>query len=176
MESLLADLRFGLRAYAKKPMIAATIVGVLAIGIGVNSALYSVIQAFTERPAPGVARDASLVRVYGLGQEKKGARTDLREVSYAELNGLASHGETFRQVAGWITEDVVLQRQDGTGARGVGAEFVTPDFFRTIGVSPAVGTTFAGGSATEPEFSVVVSAAFLRTLGVSSGEILGGRL
>ena len=54
METLAADVRFALRHFAHTPLTAITLVLVLALGIGVNSAIFSVLQALTMRPAPGV--------------------------------------------------------------------------------------------------------------------------
>src|SRR4051812_15225388 len=132
LESLLGDLRFAVRAYARKPLAAATIVVVMALGIGVNSALYSVLQSITSRAAPGVADGETLKRIYGSAQERRGASYELRELSLAEVDALAAHSETFASVAGWDTEDAVIQWKGGTSNIGASIEFVTPGFWTTL--------------------------------------------
>lgn len=137
LEALIGDLRFAGRSYARKPLITATIVTVLALGIGANAGIFSVIQAFTQRPAPGVPRDESLVRVYGLHRPNRTAALGLRGHSLAELAALQARRETFAAVAGWLDDDVVIERQDRSATRGVTAQFVTADFWRTLGIQPA---------------------------------------
>ena len=65
IESLSADIRFALRHFSRTPITAITLVLVLGLGIGVNSVVFSVLQAFILRAPPGVAADESLVRVRG---------------------------------------------------------------------------------------------------------------
>ena len=53
LETLAADVRFAIRHFARTPLTAITLVLVLALGIGVNSAIFSFLQALTMRPAGG---------------------------------------------------------------------------------------------------------------------------
>src|SRR5215212_4548544 len=60
------DLRFAFRHFARQKLAAATIVTVLALGIGANTAIFSVMQAWLLRPAPAVPDDDAHARIYGL--------------------------------------------------------------------------------------------------------------
>src|ERR1043165_4847676 len=100
MDSVSGDLRFAVRHFAHRPLSAATIVVVLALGIGVHTALFAVVQAFTVRPAPGVPLDDALVRIRPKEQLLKGGRWYLRDVSYPDLRDLAEERATFANVAG----------------------------------------------------------------------------
>ena len=174
LESLAADVRVAARHFARKPLAAATIVLVLALGIGVNSALFSVVQAFTTRPAPAVPRDDALVRVLGAAQASAGARWEQRGFSLAELRALEARTTTFAAVAGWTAEDLVVDRGDGAGPRAVRAQFVTPDFFRALGVAPALGSDLRAASGAGAD--VVISHALWAELFGGSRDALGAVL
>jgi hypothetical protein len=89
IESGIADVRFALRHVARTPLTAVTLVLVLALGIGVNSALFSLLHALTMRPAPGVPADDALVRIRGTKLSRADGRLGSRELSMPEVNALA---------------------------------------------------------------------------------------
>jgi hypothetical protein len=65
MNAFLQDLRYGLRMLARNPAFSAAALVVLALGIGANTALFSLVEAVVLRPLPGVARPAELVDLTG---------------------------------------------------------------------------------------------------------------
>src|SRR6185503_1541397 len=71
IDSLRADVRFAFRYFARKPLSSATIVLVLAVGIGGCAALFGFVQSSIFRPLPGVARDVPLVLVNGTVRAKE---------------------------------------------------------------------------------------------------------
>jgi putative ABC transport system permease protein len=133
VESIVADVRFAFRYFARKPLMSATIIIVLALGIGANSALVTVIQAMTTRPAPGMAKDPAHVRVWGLAQPK-GGYWDERRLSYAEVIELSTHKESFDKVGGWYQDAVVVNLEGQDAPRTQRASFVTPDYWSAAGV------------------------------------------
>jgi predicted permease len=157
IETLAADLRFAVRYFARQPMMAATIVLVLALGIGVNSALFSVIQAFTMRPAPAVPDDAARVRIHGLEQATRGAPWESRGFSHPEVEALAERKEVFADVAAWMGHDVIIGSDDSIGARGIAAEFVTPNYFSALRVRLVAGPGFGMSDAGTPDMAAVLS-------------------
>lgn len=167
VESMAADFRFALRYFSRTPLTTATIVFVLALGIGVNSALFSVIQAFTVRPAPAIPKDDAHVRIYGQEQAAKGARWEYRGFTHPELLELQRRTETFSAVAAWHGHDVIMERADDGGARRLGAEFVTPNYWSVLGVALTSGPGFAPPVDDTPDFAAVISAAL-------SEELFGG--
>ena len=139
IESLSADLSFAFRHFSRTPITAITLVLVLTLGIGVNSVVFSVLQAFILRAPPGVAVDESLVRVRGTVLVRSRGRLGPRDFSVPELNALARHTETFASVAGWSEAPLMLDTSDGGNPRARRGHFVTPNYFATLGVRPAFG-------------------------------------
>ena len=86
IESLLGDVRFAFRHFARTPLTTITLVLVLSLGIGVNSALFSILQSVTMRPAPGVPSDDALVRVRGTTFSRTEGELRARGFSMLELN------------------------------------------------------------------------------------------
>ena len=66
IESFIADLRFGIRYFASKPLSTLTMVVVFALGIGLNTALFLFLYSFVNSPPPGMTREPSLVRIRGI--------------------------------------------------------------------------------------------------------------
>ena len=65
IESVAADLRYAVRHFRRTPLATATMVLVLSLGIGTSVVLFTVLNSIATLPAPGIARDASLVRIRG---------------------------------------------------------------------------------------------------------------
>src|SRR5687767_14800727 len=114
IESCAADVRFALRHFSRTPITAITLVLVLSLGIGVNSVIFSVLQAFIMRAPSGVAADGSLVRVRGTVLARGSGRLRSRDFSGPELNAIAAHTEIFAAVAGWAPDQMVLDPGDGS--------------------------------------------------------------
>lgn len=142
LETLGRDVRFAFRHFARKPLTAATIIVVLAIGIGVHAGVFSLIQALTLRPAPGVPRDDALVAIRGMERLDREARWRSRSYSYPELEDLAAQRDVFASVAGWVSAFVALDLGEGESRDG-SVQFVTNGFFSTLGVHPGLGAGLA---------------------------------
>jgi predicted permease len=139
IESCMADVRFALRHFGRAPLTAITLVLVLALGIGVNAALFSILQALTMRPAPGVPDDRALVRIRGMTVSRAEGRVQPRRFSMPEVNDLATGHETFSAVAAYARHEMVLDLNDGTDSRPMAAHFVTPNYFATLGLRSMIG-------------------------------------
>ena len=174
-ESVMADIRFALRYFARKPLTTITIVLVLALGIGVNTALFSLLQAFTMRPAPGVPKVDGHVRIWALQQPARGARWELSEFSYPEVEALAERKETFTDVAAWTSDEVIVQARERSLVRGVVAEFVSPSYWRTLGVSIHAGPGYAVPDG-RPDLAVVLSHALAEEIFGQATKAVGEQL
>jgi putative ABC transport system permease protein len=155
IESLVADIRFAFRYFARKPLMSATIIIVLALGIGVNSALVTMIQAFTVRPAPGMAKDPAHVRVWGLAQPMGGEWSE-RKLSYAEVMELAAHKESFDKVGAWYFDALVVDVEGQDAPRTQSATFVSPEYWSAAGVT-VTGPGFAVPQAGVPDMAAILS-------------------
>ena len=139
--SLVADLRFGARYFGHRPMSALTMVIVLALGLGFNTALFVFISSFLSGPVPGLTGQPSLVRIRGIDRATFRGRAIGREFSYPEYREYAERRDLFTAVAAWTSSDVVLDAgsQDEDPRSGA-ASYVTSGFFPVLGIAPALGT------------------------------------
>jgi putative ABC transport system permease protein len=151
VDALRLDVHFALRYFARKPLASATIVLVLALGIGGESVQLSVLQTFIQRPPAGLPEDVPLVRVRGMYRANGVPAWHDRSLWYGELRELADLPNTFTAVAGWTSTQVAATVPGALDGDLLFAEFVTPNFFRTIGVRPTNGPGLAAaGDASQP--------------------------
>jgi len=173
IESLFGDIRFALRHFSRRPLGTVTIVLILALGIGGHAAVFSVVQAYSTRPAPGVPRDDALVRLRAKERTRDDGRWFLRPFSYPELRDLSAMKDVFTSVAGW-------EAQDGIAAIG-GSEpalariyFVTDNYFATLGLPLTLGQGLQPSRADERgEVSAIISEAMWREQFGGRADVLG---
>jgi len=119
----------------------------LALGIGVNAALYTGVRSFTTRPAPGIARNDALVRIRGTVRHGETGMLLSRSFAAAEVAELR-HSDVFRGIAAWATENVSLDFESEESAVAASASYVTKEYFATLGVGAVLGTTSPISTAT----------------------------
>ncbi|HWZ85042.1 MAG TPA: ABC transporter permease, partial [Thermoanaerobaculia bacterium] len=131
------DLRFGVRALRKSPAFTAVALATIALGIGANTAIFSVVSAVLFRPLP-FPRPDELVAVFqtnpGLGVAQNG-------VSYPNYADWAGRARSFEDLAALRMHDYTL-----TGAGEpelVAAGTVTSNLFRLLRVRPLAGRVLA---------------------------------
>jgi putative ABC transport system permease protein len=135
MRTLLQDLRFGARTLAKRPGFALVAVLTLALGIGANTAIFSVVNAVLLRPLP--FKDAGrLVLVYETTQS---VPRDF--VSVPNLEDYRAGSRSFESFTTFVPQSVNLTGAGAEPERVIGA-FVTSSFFTVFGVEPARGRSF----------------------------------
>lgn len=135
MGSLWNDLRYGGRMLLKRPGFTLIAVITLALGIGANTAIFSVINAMLFRPLP-VADEDRVVAV----QEFRRDKTDGFGASYLDFIDWRSQSRSFSSISIVATDEVTL-KTNGEPVRAVGA-VVSADIFKTLGVSPYLGRNF----------------------------------
>jgi putative ABC transport system permease protein len=134
MQSLLHDLRFGVRMLARNPAFACAAILTLAVGIGANTSIFTVTSALLLRPFP-YAQPEQLVTV---SARDKDADRDCTLLRY-ELVRDANH--SFQSVAVWATDNLNLT---GSGEPlQVPVARVSPSFFSGLGVQPQLGRVFS---------------------------------
>ena len=127
------DLRFALRHLASSPGFTAVAIATLAIAIGVNAAIFSLVNGLMLRPMVP-ERPAEVVNLF---TARKEANRDYRPFSYAEFTALREANPVFRDVAALSFTLVGMGRDEGMRRSFV--FFVAENFFPLLGVRPATG-------------------------------------
>jgi predicted permease len=134
METLFKDLRYGIRSLLKRPAFTAVAVITLALGIGANTAMFSVINAVLLRPLPYKEPDR-LVWMNETGPEVAN-----RSVSYPNFVDWQARNTSFEAMSpfrGWSATMMGTDQPLDLNARIVGA-----DYFKVMGVAPLLGRSF----------------------------------
>jgi len=137
MNGLAQDLRVGVRMLFKSPGFTAVAVLTLALGIGVNTALFSVINGVLLSPLPFPEPD----RLVTLHENKPNFEGG--SVSYPNFRDWQKDNRTFSSIA--IARRYSFSLTGSGEAEQVRGEFVSSDLFTLLGVTPVVGRTFAEG-------------------------------
>lgn len=136
METLLQDIRFGLRMLMKSPSVSIVATIALALGIGANTAIFSVVNSVLLRPLPFPEPD-SLVSIFETNPQRGMLRGSH---SYPNFFDLRDQSTSFERVASYHGGDFVLSG-NGEPTRLRGA-VVTADLFPLLKVSPMLGRWF----------------------------------
>src|SRR6266516_5722158 len=135
MNTLWQDIRFAVRMLVKNFSVTAIIIVVLALGIGANTAIFSVVNAALLRPLPYADPDR-LVRL-----SEDSPQVPQMSISYPNLLDWREQNQVFERIAGMQFRSLNLtgkDEPDRLAGRGVSAEF-----FDVLGVKPALGRSFA---------------------------------
>ena len=134
MEILLQDLRYGVKALLKTPLFTTIAIATVALGIGANTAIFSVVNAVLLRPLP--YKDPG--RLVSLFEESENG--EVNGVSLPNFVDLRDQNQVFEQMAAYrwqafnLTSIEDPQLLDGW--------YVSSDFFPVLGVNPILGRTF----------------------------------
>ncbi|MBZ5536345.1 MAG: ABC transporter permease [Acidobacteriia bacterium] len=137
MDHLLQDLRHGLRLLAKSPGFTVVAVLTLALGIGANTAIFSLVNAVLLNPL-AFPRESQLVVLTGQTHQEK--RTG---ISYPEFEDWRRQSRSFSALSTWMTQSVNLTGVDEP--QRVRGGFVSANFFDLLGIRPAQGRAFLKG-------------------------------
>jgi putative ABC transport system permease protein len=166
MKTLWQDLRFGLRTLRKAPGFTAVAILTLALGIGANTAIFTVVYGVLLRPLPFPQPDRLVQLVESYKDQSEGAGLDMRQ-----LLRLREYSQLFENIVGYTQVDYNLRI--GTGADHLTGMPVSAAYFRTLGVQPELGRDFA-----EPEdqgegqrVAIVSHGLWIRRLAQNGGGI-----
>jgi len=151
------DFRYGARSLRMNRSFTAIAVITLALGIGANTAIFSVVNGVLLRPLP-YPEPNRLAMVYGINSQSADSRTPLCGADFLDWK---SQNQVFESLAAFSSN-----RFSYTGVESpeqIEGAWVTADFFSTIGVQPVLGRGFLPGEdqAAAPR-TVVISDAFWR--------------
>src|SRR6476620_2424192 len=136
MNTLLQDIRFGLRMLLKSPSVSIIATIALALGIGANTAIFSVVNAVLLRPLPFPEPD-KLVALFETNTQRGLVRGSH---SYPNFMDVRAQTTVFERVASYHGSDYILTGR-GEPARLQGL-VATTDLFPLLGVQPLLGRTF----------------------------------
>jgi predicted permease len=170
MDNFLHDLRFAFRMLFKSPLFTAAAVFTLALGIGLNAAVFSAVHAVLFRPLPGVRQDSELVQLYRSwpGDMVYGSN------SIPHYQDLRDRVEAFEgKVASWTFVTLSLSAE-GRNQRILG-NMVSANFFDVLGARMALGRGFTKDESTGPGAHpvVVLGHSFWQTRFGSDPSVMG---
>lgn len=138
---MITDLKYACRLLAKSPAFTAVAVLTLALGIGANTAIFSVVQGTLLRPLP-FPNAHQLVRLYE-AEDEQGARGSTLNLSEQTLRQWREHGgQIFQDLGAATGANVTLGAHNGGVAQHVPAARVSHNFFSVLGLAPAQGRYF----------------------------------
>ncbi len=162
IEMLSQDLKFAARSFAGQPGFTAVLMITLALGIGANTAVFSVLRAVLLDPIPLPEPD----RVVLIWEQDRLRGTTRENASYPDYLDLKQSSRHFTDLAATQSMDVTLT---GNGeAERVAAARVTHEFFKVLGLTPTIGRVFGPG-----EDGVVLSHSLWERKFASSTSVLG---
>lgn len=143
VESLAQDLRFVTRSLRREPGFATFVVLTLALAIGVNAAMFGVVDRLLLR-GPEYVRDQSrVVRLYLTDRPPGFNEYTTGTFGYVTFEVLRQGARVFQDLAVYNRNQVTMDR--GAAARQLAASYVSAGFFPLLGVQPALGRFFTAG-------------------------------
>ena len=135
MSTIWQDLRFAIRVLAKSPGFTVVAVLTLALGIGANTAIFTVVYGVLLRPLPFPQPD----RIVQLAESYQ-TLSDEMSLSAKELESLREYGKLFEHIAGYT--DVGFNLATGNEAEHIRGVPASAEYFQVLGVHPALGRDF----------------------------------
>lgn len=134
LESILADVRFALRQLLKAPGMALLAILTLALGIGANTAMFTVMESVLLRPLPYAHSD----RLVFIGPPS--AEPSFGSTSWLNYRDIRAQSKLLQDVAAYSANVSVMKTKDSS--QSVAAPRVTTNLFSMLGVQPLLGRTF----------------------------------
>ena len=152
MTTLVHDLRHALRLMLRAPGFTLAALATLALAIGVNTAVFSVVYGVLLRPLPYADQD----RIVILSEEHPGGHAIIRDPRLSNLTFAAwrDHARTIEGLSGYSTQTFTIV--NGNETERVNGGSMSPAAFGTLGVSPAIGRFFRPEEAVAGNNNVVV--------------------
>ena len=163
------DVLVALRRIRQRPLGAAAVILMLALGIGASTAMFSVVYGVLLRPLPFPEADR-IVQIFGARPDRGWTQVSLTEANYWDLQD-GQH--TFDAMGAWRSGTATLS--GGDTPEQVSAAFVSSGFFRALGVTPVAGRLFAAAddvAGEGPRLALLSHALWVRRYGADT-KIVG---
>ncbi len=169
MISLLQDLRFGARMLRRSPGLALTAAVTLALGIGANTTIFSVVNAFLFRPLPFQQPDRLVIL-----SEQNTKHPDQRNPALGTSLKWKTHARSFAQFEFAVNYSETANIVAGNEAERIVTQFVSPGLLRMLGLKPVVGRDFNAQDGVQN--NILISHALWQRLWGGDPKVLGKRL
>lgn len=179
MDSLLLDLKYAIRSLLRRPALILIVVLTLALGIGSNTAIFSVVNAFLLRPLP-FPESERLTTLYEIKMEdpKSGSallgQFQIMGLSYADFQDWRRMNSVFKRISVFIPQSVNFTGTERPDRMRGG--FVSSDFFSVMEVNPALGRVFTNKEEEQGSRLVVLQHDIWKNRFGSDAQILGKKL
>ncbi|HTH63355.1 MAG TPA: ABC transporter permease, partial [Gemmatimonadales bacterium] len=175
MDALLQDLRYTIRSLAKSPGFTLGVVLTLALGIGANVTMFSIVDRMLFR-APPMLRDPSATHRVYLAQTYRGVENADASMQYARYVDLTAGTTSFARTATFTEDDIAVGV--GTDARELRIGIVSASFFGFFDAPPALGRYFTTAEDAPPAGTAVavLGYGFWQTRYGGRSDILGSTL
>jgi predicted permease len=144
MNTLLQDIRYGWRMLAKTPLATCIVVITLALGVGANAVVFSIVNGFLLRPLPVPQPD----RIAVFASDQKGSSPFVVEFSYPDFADFREQAKPFADLYAYRMANAGLS-VDGR-ADQVLVAFVSGNYFPVLRVKPALGRALLPGEENQP--------------------------
>jgi predicted permease len=162
MKTLWQDLHYGVRMLAKSPGFTLIAIASLALGIGLNTAIFSIVNVILIRPVPIVKEQGRLVWLRA-------------PISYPDYVDYREQTKSFDGMAA-ITGTSEFSLAGGSEPELIKGEFVTENYFDVLGVGALMGRTFDKSEGQTPKPVVVLSEHLWRTRFNSDATLIGRQI
>jgi predicted permease len=170
MTSVLQDVRYGIRILGKTPGISVVAALTLALGIGANTTIFSVVNALMFRPLRFQKPDQLLM----LSEQNAKDRRWQRNPELGTVLDWRKHAQSFARIEFAVTYDETANIVVGNEAQRVKTQWVSPGLLHMLGLKPVLGRDF---SEREPsEVNVLISHTLWQHLWGGDPKVLGKRL
>ncbi len=140
LETLWRDVRYTARTMRKSPLFVLFVVVTLALGIGANTTVFTLINTLILNPLP--VKDPSRLTALAGAESKSIAKSKaLLPIAYPDLKDFQAKNEVFSSLAGY-TSPFTVTWQAGATSQRMFSELVTGNYFSTLGLEPALGRFF----------------------------------
>src|SRR5215471_4508241 len=136
MSSLIQDLRYSIRSLRNAPGFALVAIGIMAIGIGASTTIFSWVRAVLLTPLPGAGDPQRVVALESLGPDGH-----WYPASYLDFRDLRTNARLIQSMS--VTKPMALPVGDNGSVERVWGEVVSGNFFDVLGVRPEAGRFFS---------------------------------
>ena len=169
-DEMFQDLRFGARMLLKKPGFTLIAVLTLALGIGANTAIFSVVLSVLVRPLPFHEPE----RLVWLTNTNPSLGVGQTFMNPADILDIRDQAQSVEQIASWGTYPFNLL--SGSKPERIEGVCVTPNFFQMLGVKPMLGRDFVREDDREGAFSVIISHSLWQRQFGGASDVIGRKI